>query len=46
MSNKEKAEYKQSCVPMISHGQFFATPWTSVCKVPLSMAFFQVKLLE
>ena len=29
-----------------SHVQLFATLWTAVCQVPLSMGFFQARILE
>ena len=31
---------------LLSHVQFFATPWTAAHQAPLSMGFFQARIME
>ena len=33
------------CLCVLSHVQLFATAWTVACEAPLSMGFFQAKIL-
>ena len=35
---RQDKEYKP-CFAVLSHVQFFATPWTAACQAPLSMEF-------
>ena len=33
-------------VQLLSHVRLFVTPWTVACQAPLSMGFFQARILE
>ena len=37
---------KSVCVCVLSPIQLFASPWTIACQAPLSMGFFQARILE
>ena len=39
-------KHKEYKLCMLSHVQLFETPWTVACQVPLSMIFFQARILE
>ena len=41
-----KLLYIDICAQSLSCGQLFSTPWTITLQVPLSVEFFQARILE
>ena len=39
-------EFGGECVGVLSHVQLFATPWAVAHQAPLSVGFFQARILE
>ena len=46
MSRTNKQINKQTNVLPLSHVRLFVTPWTVAYQAPLSMIFFQARILE